>query len=177
MSKTPSPAQRARVLAALPLSRLPERPVDPITACCICGKSSEKLVLYRECNEWDAPLQGDQFRVYIGGDHDACMKTMEKHPRLYTTERGMPGTFPRLCGPCVRRKGTSCASPKLKSNGGAGLLVNFSGINGFICGRGGCRSAIGEAPTCDDQLFENEVRAEESGPFEEIHEKPSAGAA
>jgi hypothetical protein len=105
------------------------------------------------------------------------MKQMEKHPRLYADERGLPGSFPRLCGPCVRRKVSSCTSPKLKSNGGAGLLIHFSGINGHVCGRGGCRSTIGEALTCEDQLLEQEVRAEGEGPYEEGPEKPSLGAA
>ena len=147
MAKPDVPAIRA----AIPLSKLAARPRDPLLGCNVCGEPSGEFKLYREGDERDRPIPGDAARVYIAVDHAECLKKLEQHPRLYTDERGVPGALPLLFGPCTRRRGTTCTSPKLKANGGDGLKINFFGFNGFICGRGGCRSTVGDAASCEDQ--------------------------
>jgi hypothetical protein len=137
----------AAIRAAQPLSALPTCGADPITVCNICGKSCEQLALWREHDERDKPTKK---LVFIGTspEHADCRKVMEKHPRLYADDRGMPGYFPLLCGPCVHRQGWRCTHADLKANGGAGLKVSLAGVNAILCGPGGCRSGLREATAC-----------------------------
>lgn len=140
-----------QVLAVAPLSEVPERGDDPIRQCNVCGLSSDSLAAWREHDERDLPLDGARFLVFIGKDHPACIKAMDKHPRLYAEVRGEPGTFPRLCGDCSLRRGLECSHPKLRANGGDGLLVNLDDpLHGaIICGRGGRITPVNHALTCE----------------------------
>jgi hypothetical protein len=153
MSKKPN---AAAIRAALPLSELPTRPADPLSACNICGNPAAELVLYREADEYDnAGPEGAL--VYIGKDHRACTAAMEKHPRLYVDAMGKPGEFPLLCAPCVFRKGLACTHADLKANGGPGLAVacraldeHYVGMEGArVCTRGkGCWTPPLVAKSC-----------------------------
>lgn len=129
------------IAAAVPLSKGPARPADPITACNVCGQPSDSLYVWREHDELDQPLTGHEALVFVGNDHKACIKTMEAHPRLYAERRGDPGHFPLLCGPCTFRSGFGCTHPDLRANGGPGLSVQLSNMfkGAIFCGgrRGG----------------------------------------
>jgi len=130
----------ARIAATEPLTA--HRPADPMAACNVCGQLAEKgLQLYVECDERDRPLPQPGSLLFIGIGHGACSKAVTAHPRLYVDSQGLPGSFPKLCGPCVLRDGLSCNHKKLKANGGPGLVVTREpGFMGMICsrGRGGC---------------------------------------
>lgn len=120
------------IRAAVPLSAS----VSRRQFVCICGRSSDRLALWREHDERDMPIPGNQALVFIAADHADCNKTMRKHPRLYAEQRGDPGSFPTLCGPCTYRQGLGCTHPDLKQNGGQGLLVNLRPTvphNAIVC--------------------------------------------
>jgi len=145
---------RVTIGAALPISRYPARGVDPIAVCNVCGEPSRELGVWREHDERDLPLAGDAHLVFIGRDHAACQKAMEKHPRLYEEVRGAPGHFPRLCGDCVQRRGFACTDPRLTSNGGEWLTVTLSGfgVGMILCGvrgRRGCYTPLTHATKCE----------------------------
>ena len=139
------------VRAAMSLSAT--RPADPLSCCNVCGQPSDSLSLWYEHDEWDQMYTtgnlSDYF-VYIGKDHPACIKKMEAHPRLYGEGRGDPGAFPRLCGPCVHRRGLACAHPDLRKNGGAGLLVNlYDPLRGaIVCSSRGRVTVVNHALKC-----------------------------
>ncbi len=87
----------------------------------------------------------------MAADHPACEKRLDAHPRLYKQERGLPGTFPLLCGPCTYRQGEACRHPDLRSNGGPGLPVRMDGPSGIVCrgrGGGGCSPIAKNAVGC-----------------------------
>jgi hypothetical protein len=138
----------ATIRAAVPLSQLPTVGDDPIAVCNICGSESEQLALWREHDEYD---KATKKLVFIGTTpaHAECRKTMEKHPRLYAEEPGMPGYFPQLCGPCVLRDGWRCRHRDLKANGGKGLKVQMTGFDAIFCGPSGCRSGLRAAVKCE----------------------------
>ena len=144
--------KRETIRRALPLSDLSARgELEPILVCNICGERSAELGLWRECDEDDQPIARDDVLVYIGGDHPRCHKFMQDHPRLYIEERGGPGFFPRLCGPCIYRRGASCAHVDLKANGGAGLNVSFDNghfANAILCTRGSRTAIVHHAVEC-----------------------------
>ncbi len=125
MSRTfyPKKPPATAIRAAMQLSA--QRPEDPLSACNICGCASDDMGAWREHDERDQPIAGDDYVVFIGKDHSGCMKVMKKHPRLYAEEAGRPGHFPALCGPCRFRRDLGCTHPELKANGGPGLLVTI----------------------------------------------------
>lgn len=137
--KRKPPASVIQSRMALSAARL----ADPLSACNICGEPSDSLAVWREHDEHDRPIDGTDYLVYIGKDHKKCLKRMDDHPRLYAEVRGEPGSFPRLCGPCRYRDGLACRHPKLKANGGDGLLVNLADpLRGAIVCMGGGRRAV-----------------------------------
>lgn len=146
--KKPKPQE---IAAVDPLTKSPARQVDPILNCNICGLESAKLRAWREHDERDKPIGGTGALVFIGGDHPSCIKAMDKHPRLYSEVRGMPGHFPALCGSCPSRTGLTCSHPDLKANGGPGLHVTLSGYGAdvIICRTGhGCHKMPTRATFC-----------------------------
>lgn len=155
MPRKPTAAQ---IEAAVPLSTIAaiaatSAGVDPIQICNVCGKPSPRLALWREHDERDKPTKKLVFIDEGDDDHIECRKAMEAHPRLYAEDAGLPGFFPTLCGPCRHRDGWRCRHPKLKANGGPGLLVKLDGMNGIVCGRGGCRSGITGARECEGRAI------------------------
>lgn len=153
MSKKPTPSE---IRAVLPLSKMCTRGEDPILVCGICGQKAEQLDAWIEHDEFDRPLlDGPEHLVFLGTDHAACNRQLTLHPRLYERVTGRPGTFPRLCGPCVNRRGFDCAHPKLKANGGPGLLVQISDpLRGaIICGRGGRQRVLKPAVSCEGRTM------------------------
>jgi hypothetical protein len=139
----------ARIRNTVPLSRLLPAEFDRLRVCNICRLPSTRLEAWRECDERDRPIPHDAALVYIAVDHPHCVREMEAHPRLYEPVPGAPGYFP-LCGDCTLRQGMSCTHPALRANGGAGLNVTLSGIDGIVCTRGPsrCRSLLKQAVKC-----------------------------
>lgn len=130
----------AAIRAAEPLTHAAERGTDPIMGCNICGKTAAPLCLYVECDALDMPIEGPNALLYVGEEHPDCILVVQRHPRLYKRANGRPGTFPRLCGPCVHRRGVDCTHPDLIKNGGTGLVVSREpGPRGIVCGKDGCR--------------------------------------
>jgi len=136
----------AAIRAATPLTALPTRGDDPISCCNVCGQAADPVLLqvWREHDEHDRPIGGDDALVFLmgGREHDRCRKILDEHPRLYAEEGGRPGSFPAICGACPFRSGTACTHPKLKTNGGPGLLVTLDRgafANAIICMGGGRR--------------------------------------
>jgi hypothetical protein len=132
----------AAVRASAPLSIVPLT-ADRMACCNVCGKPSDVLEVWRAHDERDNPIAGDRALVFLGaGDaHEPCHVKLEEHPRLFAQVRGHVGHLPRLCGPCVHRRGLSCSHPEEKGNGGAGLRFRLDGMTGVICygrKRGGC---------------------------------------
>lgn len=123
------------IRAAEPLTASPFRGADPLARCNVCGEAAAELRLWRECDEHDQPRPGLEALVFLGRDHPDCHRRLQAHPRLYIEERGEPGHFPRLCGPCAHRQGPACRHPDLRTNGGAGLKVDLSSgfPRGTIC--------------------------------------------
>ncbi len=146
----PKPTQAA-IQRTLPLSQGHHRVIRPtsaILACNLCGDAGdEPLTLWRECDERDRPIAGNDALVFIG---PKCIKRMEDHPRLYVEEAGLPGYFPALCGPCKLRDGFGCKHEKLKANGGPGLSVSLSGFaNVRAQGPRGCYVPLRRAWDCE----------------------------
>lgn len=124
-------------------------PPDRITACNVCGRPSSQLSAWRAHDEFDRPIAGVGALIFLGTDHHACRKALDRHPRLYAEERGEPGTFPLLCGPCVHRRGTVC--PLARANGGPGITVSvdrFAGGGVIVCSRGACSHPVSRAHAC-----------------------------
>lgn len=148
---------REAIEAADPLTRSRPRILmqDPLQACNVCGVPSGALRAWREHDERDLPIEGSEALVFIGGDHPRCIGDMERHPRLYSEEAGLHGTFPALCGPCEFRNGLACSHPRLRKNGGPGLRVVLDGIGlgGFVVcirGRSGpVRPPLKNAVSCE----------------------------
>jgi hypothetical protein len=96
--------------------------------CQICGKTSDDICTFRlwqECDDRDQPEPGN----YLLVGETCCRSKIHEHPRLYNEVpwgRGVPGGFVLVCGSCPFREGFHCTHPNLKSNGGDGLLVDFS---------------------------------------------------
>lgn len=149
----PSPLQ---ICLAEPLSASPHRVPDVMALCHICGVAVRELRLFRECDERDTPIPGDAFLVFVGAEHAECQRKLREHPRLYVEQRGDPGRFPRLCGPCVHREGLRCTNAKLRANGGQGLRVGLSGLGAVVvCIRGGARP-VAHALDCEGQQLVGE---------------------
>jgi len=116
----------AEIEQARPLSENPRRREDPIMQCNLCGRPGD-LRVWREHDARDIPLEGPERLVFIAEHHPACLREMDRHPRLYAKVTGGPGTFPKLCGPCTQRRGFACADPRQRALGGPGLNVQLSG--------------------------------------------------
>ena len=125
--KNPGPAA---IRQSVPLSRHPRRPNDPPSACNLCGLppgDPAEMQVFREHDEADRPIRGDAALVFVARDHQKCQRAVKAHPRLYARETGGPGHFPQLCGPCAKRDGFECRDPRLRANGGDGLVVHLTG--------------------------------------------------
>lgn len=145
----------AKIRAVVPLTNRAERGDDPLRFCNVCGREVDPSDLptsvWREHDERDKPLAGAGALVFVGTgrDHAACQKELEEHPRLYAEEGGAPGCFPRICGPCVHRRGIACMHQDLRANGGAGLAITLEGLGGIVCSRKhGCWSPPRHAIKC-----------------------------
>jgi hypothetical protein len=106
---------------------LPSREVkDPLLVCNVCNRPAGELRAWQAHDDRDLPLPLPASAVYIGHDdeHAGCRKKMDDHPRLYAEVMGAPGWFP-ICGACPHREKLACRHPKLKKNGGPGLLVKL----------------------------------------------------
>lgn len=159
------PTKAAKGAAAIrlsgPLSTIPLS-ADRMACCNVCGRATDALTLWRAHDEHDRPIDGDRALVFLGagGDHDACRKKLEDHPRLFDQGAGHPGCLPALCGPCGYREGLACTHPDLKANGGAGLKIEVSGLSGVVCfgrGRGGCRTILQPAVSCAGRAVKSEA--------------------
>lgn len=135
----------ASIRRAIPLSKTRPLGAGPFEVCDLChakdGDGCGQFEAHRECDEWDRPIPGHDAVVLVGYEHRHCERRLMDHPRLYLEERGEPGWFPMLCGPCMHRAGFRCAHPDLKANGGVGLQVKMRGGGFgpvFICTRDGC---------------------------------------
>lgn len=118
------------------LTEYTRRPVDPMSACNLCGEEASWLEAYREHDEQDHPIPGNDRILFIGYEHEQCEQRMIAHPRLYEEDTGEPGAFPRLCGDCAYRDGLRCTHRDLKANGGtAGLRVELEGGGLIMCGK------------------------------------------
>lgn len=146
---SPRKPTAAEIEAAVPLSTIAAIACpDPIMLCNVCAQPSTRLALWRECDERDRPTDRVVFVDAYDDDHAACRKAIDKHPRLYREETGLPGRFPALCGPCRHRRGDACTHPDLRANGGPGLNVSLHRLNAIICGRGGCHTPLKHAVDC-----------------------------
>jgi hypothetical protein len=121
------------------------------------------LDLLIECDEHDRHTART---IYLGSRHETCRKVLQAHPRLYVEGTGKPGSFPKLCGPCIKRgPNFSCSDERLIANGGDGLRVDVSLAFGgtIVCGRGhGCRRPLPEAWTCEGQVLRGETEIDSS---------------
>jgi|HubBroStandDraft_5_1064220.scaffolds.fasta_scaffold18407_2 hypothetical protein len=130
-----------RIRAATPLTAL--RGDDTRFCCSLCEDKQlayGDLDAWREHDEHDQPITGPAGIIFIDVNHEACLRKIDRHPRLYVQEDGFPGYFPALCEPCAWRAGLDCTHPSLKANGGDGLKVEMTGgwPSGVItCSRGG----------------------------------------
>jgi len=125
--KNPGPAA---IRQSVPLSQHPRRPSDPLSACNLCGLppgDQAEMQVFREHDEADRPIRGDAALVFVARDHGRCRRAVSAHPRLYARETGQPGHFPQLCWSCAKRDGFACRDPRLKANGGGGLVVQLAG--------------------------------------------------
>ncbi len=145
MSRKPS---TPTIRASAPLC--PSPPADPLSACNVCGQPAEQLDAWRTHDEHDRPIAGVDALVFLGSDHAACRTKLNAHPRLFAEVTGVPGHFPRLCGPCAYRRDTSCSHPDLKANGGAGLNVSLDNAwaAGLICIRPASARPVHHAVEC-----------------------------
>ncbi len=152
----PKKPNASAIRSAPPLSSKPWH--DPLIQCNVCGAEADSLTAWRTHDERDQPLEGVDALVFIGRDHPGCIKVMENHPRLFAEERGEPGHFVKLCGGCRNRVGLDCVHPKLKSNGGPGLLVQISDpLRGVIvCTGRGRMNVVKHAFACDGQSLAGE---------------------
>jgi len=157
MRRAPQPKYDPKAIQqSVPLSRHPRRPSDPLSACNLCGLppgSPEDLVVFREHDERDWPIAGDAALVFVARDHERCSRAVTAHPRLYARETGVPGSFPRLCGPCEHRAGLACRNPRAKVNGGEGVLIQVTnGLPpGVVCILPRPRIVL-DAIACDQRL-------------------------
>lgn len=130
----------AAIREAIPLTKVRPIGAAPFSVCDLChapgGDCCDQFDAHRECDEWDRPIPGTEAIVLLGYEHRACERRLLDHPRLYLEERGEPGWFPKLCGPCMHRDGFACKHPDLKANGGPGLAVRIQDNSSmFICSR------------------------------------------
>lgn len=113
---------------------------DPLSACNVCAQPAARLDAWREHDPYDKPYMGVDALVFLGTDHEACKRALDRHPRLYSRDSGAPGAFPLLCGACARKKPgeLACTHPDLRTNGGDGLKVTGSRFGGgmIVCIRG-----------------------------------------
>ena len=133
------------------LTQYSQRPTDPLSRCNLCTEFVDHLEAYREHDEYDRPLPGNERLLFLGYEHEDCERVMLDHDRLYEADTGSPGAFPLLCGECAFRDGLKCTHPKLLANGGAppGIAVSMRGIPGLImCGDHGCYMPPGVATKC-----------------------------
>lgn len=153
--RKPTPAAIRR---AEPLSASAAHGAGPDFVCDVCGLPGE-LAAWREHDEHDQPIAGPGATVYVANDHPACRKAVADHARLYDEIPGMPGSFPKLCGPCVHRRELGCCHPALKSNGGTGLQVQISNwlAGAIFCGRGGQIRPPRHALACVGQSIRGEA--------------------
>jgi hypothetical protein len=157
----------ARIASTPPLSM--EKKIRGARACNLCGEPAAvgQLRLYKECDKFDQPIDGERTLLFVAGDHPACMDRVDKHPRLYLERRGTPGTFPKLCGGCIYREGFRCTHPRAKINNGEGLKIGLDPAAAIVvCIRGsGCEKPLAHALDCDGQdlLGEREAVVTETG--------------
>jgi len=128
------------------MPRLTESAPYPLTTfnrCQLCGFADDDIVYFRmwyECDEQDHVEQPARVLVACKpekaeAEEHPCWKSIQDHPRLYQEVEwglGGPGHLMLLCGDCQHRKGSACTHPDLKSNGGAGLMVQFHGPMALI---------------------------------------------
>lgn len=147
------------IRSAAPLSASPFRAPDPMERCNICGEPAREYRAWRECDDRDRPVAGAGALIFIGADHAACQKKLDAHPRLYAEERGNPGHFPRLCSRCSYRDHLGCRHPKLKANGGEGLLVHLDQMAMIVCLKTahGSGRPLSQALTCEGQTLPGEA--------------------
>lgn len=145
-----SKPSRATIAASTRLTETRHRVGAAMLRCNVCGQGGP-LRVYQECDERDKPIPGAL--LYVGTDHRACVKAVNRHPRLYLDARAEPGTF-GICGHCIERDGSRCMHPKLLANGGPppGLRVTMGhGEQGFLCGSFGLERTgeLGQAIKCE----------------------------
>jgi len=121
--------------------------------CSFCGHTSSDICEFRMWQRTDS--QDKPIDAYIiVCQQAACRKRIDDDPMLFIEVSwggGGPGKFMLLCGNCPHRQEYACKHPNLKSNGGPGLEVKFSGFpifNVMICGSGGCRTLDRPATYC-----------------------------
>jgi hypothetical protein len=151
VSKAKKPSSSA-IMRAGYLTEYSQRPADPLSRCNLCTEDcfSNPLIAYREHDEHDWPMPGNERLLFLGYEHEECERKMLAHARLYEPDAGAPGAFPRLCGPCAFRNGLACAHPALKANGGQGLRVVLEGGGITLCTRdNGCFRSPQSATKCD----------------------------
>jgi len=130
----------AAIVKAGRLTQYSRRPSDPLSACNLCGERFVDgdqncplgLEAYREHDEHDWPIPGNDALLFLGYEHEECQRKMVAHARLYEEDTGEPGAFPKLCGPCDYRDGLRCTHGDLKANGGPGLAVRLLGFADMI---------------------------------------------
>jgi hypothetical protein len=151
------------IRSTVPLTQRPERGADPLAGHCnVCGLPADPVLLqaWREHDERDLPIHGPDALVYLDSSHKDRKKILDDHPRLYAEDAGTPGAFPKICGPCVNRRGLGCAHPDLRANGGDGLRVQISDPfrGAILCGRHGQIRPVKHAFGCDG------LKTKEEGP-------------
>lgn len=99
--------------------------------CQACGSQEEELQRWAEHDDNDKVLDPPAIVVLCKG---CAKRIINPHPRLYAeihTNHPAPGSMRHLCLWCEHRDGLDCTHPKLKRNGGPGLVITtaqpFSG--------------------------------------------------
>lgn len=146
-------------------------PLDTFSRCQLCGKEGDicSFYMWEECDDADQPEPGNVLVICRDGP---CNQQLQDHERLYHQVpwgQGGPGHFMLLCGSCENRDGTKCTHPKLKANGGDGLLVNFANLlRGIVCFNDGQSRPIFPSPAtkCEGYVGPDADRATNLTPEE-----------
>mgnify|MGYP001566447768 CR=1 FL=1 len=126
--------------------------VNAFKVCAFCGRSGGDICDFRMWQKTDA--KDKPIDDYLVVCRDAkCADRIDKDSMLFIEVpwgAGGPGRFMLLCGDCPHRSGFSCKHPSLKSNGGSGLEVKFSGAipDVILCGSTGCQVLPKPAAWC-----------------------------
>lgn len=118
--------------------------------CVFCERAPDPTLpheVWREHDENDRPIPGAAALVSICRSKE-CAKLLAAHPRLYSPANA-PGAFPLLCYGCDHQRALGCNHPKLKANGGEGLVITLHGINALIKMKGGCVPMPKTATKCE----------------------------